>query len=179
MTATPAAKPATSRRSAQLRAGPAVLAAFAALALSLGGCEALQETADKARMKLFGVTVTDPEPGSAEWVLKEVVESALDKDEERGWERFQVVLHSEERTPNALRSWYDHAWKRMRRQMPDYVNEDRSFKIVDFKKMLLNKGGLAGYEFFIESHKKEMPTPCSIYIDEAAGGEWRVRRCSL
>lgn len=170
---------ATPKLSVYSRGLGAIASVFLAAAVLLSGCEAIQETADKARMKLFGVVVLDPPKGSAEWVLKEVVDSALDKNEERGWERFQVVLHSEERTPNALRSWYDHAWKRMRRQMPDYVEPDGSFKIVDFKKMMLNVGGLAGYEFFIESRMKEMPTPCTVYIDEASGGEWRVRRCSL
>lgn len=151
----------------------------AALLLPLGGCDMVGKTIDKARMKLFGITVTDPDPESAEWVLKQAIDAANDSNEERGWEQFQQVLHSEERTPNALRGWYDHAWKRMRRQAKDYVQEDGSFKIVDFKEMMRSAGGTAGYEYFIESSKKQMPTPCAVYVDDGNGGKWRIRRCSL
>ncbi len=156
--------------------GFALLLAAATL---LGGCDMVGKTIDKARMKVLGVTVTDPAPETAEWVLKEAIESAADENEERGWERFQKVLHSDERTPNALRGWYDHAWKRMRRQAKDYINPDGSFKLVDFKEIMRSAGGTAGIEYFIESHKKQMPTPCAVYYDDNNGGKWRIRRCSL
>ena len=149
------------------------------LLLGAGGCDIVGKTVDKARMKILGIVVTNPDPESAEWVIKEAIESAMDPNEEAGWERFQKTLHTEERTPNALRGWYEGGWKRMRRQAKDYVDQDGSFKIVDFKEIMLSAGGVAGYEFYLESHRKEMPTPCAVYTDDENGGKWRIRRCSL
>lgn len=154
------------------------IAAIAMAALS-SGCDTIGKTIDKARMKLVGIVVTSPEPETAEWVIKEAIEAAHDSNEEAGWERFQQMLHSEERTPNALRSWYEGGWKRMRRQAKDYLQPDGSFKIVDFREIMRSTGELAGYEFFLESHKKPMPTPCAVYIDDGSNGKWRIRRCSL
>lgn len=53
--------------------------------LFLPSCEA----ADKARMKLVGIKVCDPEPESAEWVLMEAVKAASEKDDDKGWDRLQ------------------------------------------------------------------------------------------
>ncbi len=150
------------------------------LALTLGGCQSIKLTVDKIRMKTIGITVCDPEKGSAEWVLNEALEAARDDNAERGWERFQKVLHSSERSPNALRSWYTGAWPRMRRQANDYnIDNDGCFKIINLKEMVKSIGGIAGLEFYIVSKKKEMPTPCAVYLDEEHNDAWRVRRCSL
>lgn len=161
--------------------GATLLRAALAIALlvGVGGCDIVGKTVDKARMKIFGIVVTNPDPESAEWVIKQAIEAAMDSNEETGWERFQQTLHSEERTPNALRGWYEGGWKRMRRQAKDYVDPDGSFKIVDFKEIMASAGGIAGYEFYLESHRKEMPTPCAVYTDDDNGGKWRIRRCSL
>ena len=151
-----------------------------AVVLGLSGCDSLRFTIDKIRMKTIGITVCEPTPQSAEWILKEAIEAASDKNEERGWERFQKVLHSSERSPNALRSWYTGAWPRMGRQVADYdLDGDGCFKIVNVKEMQKSTGELAGLEFYIESRKKEMPTPCAVYLDEKMGDAWRIRRCSL
>lgn len=151
-----------------------------AMVLGLSGCDSIKMTVDKIRMKTIGITVSNPDNGSAEWVLMEAMEAARDKNAERGWERFQKILHSSERSPNALRSWYTGAWPRMRRQAMDYdINGDGSFKIVNVKEMVKSIGGIAGLEFYIVSRKKEMPTPCAVYLDEEHGDAWRIRRCSL
>jgi len=156
------------------------LAIVLLLALTFSACQSIKLTIDKIRMKTIGITVIDPEPDSAEWVLMEALEAAKDDNAERGWERFQKVLHTSERSPNALRSWYTGAWPRMRRQADDYdINGDGSFKIVNVKDMVKSIGGLAGLEFYIVSRKKEMPTPCAVYLDEEHGDAWRIRRCSL
>lgn len=148
--------------------------------LLASGCDSLKSTLDKARMKLVGVTVTNPERESAEWVLKQAIEAARDKNAERGWEKFQKILHSSEQSPNALRGWYTGAWKRLGRQVEDYILEDGvSFKIVDYKEVMSSTGQLVGLDYYIVSRKKEMPTPCAVYRDDEKGGKWRIRRCSL
>ncbi|MCO4760071.1 MAG: hypothetical protein KC502_01090 [Myxococcales bacterium] len=170
----------TVRRSIVRRSFVQRVALILVLSFGLAGCDALKMTVDKVRMKLIGITVTDPERESAEWVLMQAIEAAADKNAERGWEKFQKVLHTSERSPNALRSWYTGAWPRMRRQVSDYdINGDGSFKIVNVKEMVKSSGGTAGLEFYIVSRKKEMPTPCAVYLDENHDDKWRIRRCSL
>ncbi len=155
----------------------AVLTLFFSLPLS--GCDMVAETVDKIRVKVLGITVCEPERETAEWVLKRALDAATEKNADRGWERFQKMLHSSEQSPNALRGWYTMGWKRMRRQAKDYLDPDGCFKIVDFKKVMSSRQLLVGVDYYIESHKKEMPTPCAVYIDEEKGGKWRIRRCSL
>ncbi len=139
------------------------------------GCE----TIDKIRLKTLGITVSDPEVETAEWVLMQAVEAAQDKNAERGWEKFQRLLHTSERSTNALQGWLRGGWPRLRRQVDDYIADDGSFRIVDLKKMDTSTGELAGIDFYIESRKKENPTPCAVYIDKKKGNRWRIRRCSL
>lgn len=158
---------------------PLMKVASLAVVLSLGGCEMIGETWDKVILKVFGLTVCEPERESAEWVLKRALDAAVEKDGEKGWEQFQKILHSSEQTPNALRGWYTMGWKRMRRQAKDYLDSDGCFKIVDFKKVMTSRNELAGVDYYVESHKKEMPTPCAVYIDEEKGDKWRIKRCSL
>jgi hypothetical protein len=144
---------------------------FACLALGLGGCE----TFDKARMKLVGVKVCNPDQGSAEWVLNEAVQSAKDSDEERGWARLQKVLHSSERSVNALKGWHEGNWPRMRRQVKHYLDDKGCFTLRDFR----TQQGDAGIDFFMENDERDLPTPCAVYIDADNNKQWRIKRCSM
>lgn len=139
--------------------------------LFLPSCEA----ADKARMKLVGIKVCDPEPESAEWVLMEAVKAASEKDDDKGWDRLQKVLHSSERSTNALRGWHEGNWKRMRAQMSNYVDDQGCFTLVDFKAMQ----GNVGIDYYVKNKTRDMPTPCAVYQDENNNKLWRVKRCSL
>lgn len=149
------------------------LARIAALVGALAALPAC-ETIDKARMKLIGVTVDQPAPETAEWVLKEVLMAAKDPDEERGWERFQKLLHSQERTTNSLRNWQQFGWPRMRRQANLYLDEHDRFVLRDFKIMQND-----GIDYYLENRQRDLPTPCSVYLDFANNKHWRIKRCSL
>lgn len=153
---------------------PARLAAVAlclvAGALLLPGCEAI----DKARMRILGVTVDQPEPETAEWVIKQALMAAADKDEERGWANFQKMLHTSERTTNALRGWYQGNWPRMRHQTKLYLDDQGRFVLRDFK-IQQNEG----IDYFVENKVRDLPTPCSVYIDHNNNNLWRIKRCSL
>ncbi len=144
--------------------------AVALLLASLAGCEVV----DKARMKLLGVTVSNPEPETAEWVIREALLAAKDKDEERGWQRFQKVLHSQERTTNALKGWQQFGWPRLRRQVGLYLDDQDRFVLRDFRTMQND-----GIDFFLENRERDLPTPCSVYLDFANNKHWRIKRCSL
>lgn len=143
--------------------------ALALLATSVG-CEVV----DKARMKLLGVTVENPEPETAEWVLREVLMAAKDPDAEKGWERFQKMLHSQERTNNALRGWQQFGWPRIKRQAHLYLDDQNRYVLRDFKVMQND-----GIDFFLENRERDLPTPCAVYLDYANNKHWRVKRCSL
>lgn len=146
------------------------LAAGLALLFAIGGCEVV----DKARMKVLGVTVENPEPETAEWVLREVLMAAKDPDAEKGWERFQKMLHSQERTNNALRGWQQFGWPRIKRQAHLYLDDQNRYVLRDFKVMQND-----GIDFFLENRERDLPTPCAVYLDYANNKHWRVKRCSL
>ncbi len=145
-----------------------------ALALALLTMAAGCEVVDKARMKLLGVTVENPEPETAEWVIREVLMAAKDPDAEKGWERFQKMLHSQERTNNALRGWQQFGWPRLKRQAHLYLDEQNRYVLRDFKVMQND-----GIDFFLENRERDLPTPCAVYLDYANNKHWRVKRCSL
>lgn len=141
------------------------------LAFGLAGCE----TVDKARMKLLGVKVCKPELGSAEWVLNEAVQAAKDSDEERGWARLQKVLHTSERTVNALKGWHEGNWPRMRKQVNHYVDSNQCFTLRDFR----TQQGDVGIDYFLENDERDLPTPCAVYLDPDNNNQWRIKRCSI
>lgn len=147
-----------------------VVVGFVASVGLLLGCEAV----DKARMKLVGVTVDQPEAETAEWVLAEALHAAMEPDADKGWERFQKVLHSQERTPSALAGWQQFGWPRMRKQAKNYLDEDGRFVLRDFRNQQNE-----GIDFFLENRTRELPTPCSVYLDYANNKLWRIKRCSL
>ena len=146
------------------------LLAAALFVVLLGGCEAV----DKARMKLLGVTVSDPEPETAEWVLREALLAGIEPEEEKGWERFQKVLHSQERTVAALNSWRQFGWPRIRKQAKNYLDDDGRFVLRDFRTLQND-----GIDSFLDNHTRELPTPCSVYMDYDNNKLWRIKRCSL
>ncbi len=154
---------------------PQVLRLVSALLLILLALLTSCDAIDKARMKVLGIQVCKPEVETAEWVLMEVVLAAKDADEERGWERLQKVLHSSERTANALRGWHEGNWPRMRKQVKDYLDDQGCFTLRDFKA----QQGERGVDFFIENRSRDLPTPCAVYQDENNNHLWRVKRCSL
>lgn len=136
----------------------------------LTGCE----TVDKVRMKLFGIVIENPERETAEWVLRETLMSASDPDEQAGWARFQKVLHSDERTTNALKGWHSGNWPRMRRQASYYLDEQGRFILRDFRIQQND-----GIDFFLENRFRDLPTPCAVHRDINNNGLWRIKRCSL
>ena len=63
-----------------------------ALLLLVGACDSIRTTIDKVRLKTIGITVSDPDPETAEWVLMNAIEAAREKSEPAGWEKFQKML---------------------------------------------------------------------------------------
>lgn len=147
--------------------------------LGLTGCDYVSEQATLARIKLLGIEVCEPTRETAEWVIMETLKAMNNKNSEAGWERFQTMLHSKERNPNSLRGWHQMGWRRMQKQKDHYLNDDGCYKIVKVRKIESSRGELQGVEYYIESKKKDMGTPCAVYKDEERGDRWRIKRCSL
>ena len=126
-------------------------------------------------MRIFGVRVCAPQAESAEWVIAQALQAASDPDEEKGWAAVQKVLHSSQRSPAALRSWRDGNWSRMRRQFNLYFDADKCFTLVDFRELQ----GEVGYDYYVANRARELPTPCSVYLDANNNNLWRIKRCSL
>lgn len=136
-----------------------------------GGCDLVQ----KQRMKMLGITVDSPDKESAEWVIQQAVIAGLEKDEEKGWEKFQTLLHTDQRTPGSLRGWKEGAWGRLHRQAKSYAKDDKGTIVLrDIHEMQNN-----ALEIFVENAKSDMPTPCTVQQDKGQGGLWRITRCSL
>ena len=152
---------------------PAISAWCLSFLLVAGLCAC--DTVDKARMRIFGVHVCAPAEETAEWVIAQALAAASDPDEEHGWSAFQKMLHSSERTPAALRSWREGSWARMRRQAGLYLDSSKCFNLVDFREMQ----GEVGFDYFVANRQREMPTPCSVYLDPNNNNLWRIKRCSL
>jgi len=169
-------KPTAPHRPAPLALSALLVVAFT---LPLGGCEYIQKTIVQARLKVLGITVCEPAKESAEWVLMKTLEAMNDKDTEEGWERFQVLLHSKERTINSLRGWRQMTWRRMRKQRDHYLDEDGCYKIVKLREITSSRGKLQGLEYYVESKHKEMGTPCAVYKDKKNKKRWRIKRCSF
>ncbi|GEM_PF-3591975 len=149
------------------------------VALSAAGCDYVDEQVTKARIKVLGITVCEPARETAEWVLMKTLKAMQEKNDEKGWESFQKLLHSQERTVNSLRSWRQMTWRRMRKQKDHYLDEDGCYKIIQLRKLESSRGTLQGLEFYVESNKKEMGTPCSVYRDKDNKDRWRIKRCSF
>ena len=146
---------------------------------ALSGCDYISEVATQAQIKVFGITVCDPDKESAEWVLMKTLQAMNAKDPEKGWEDFQKLLYSSERTLNALRGWRQMTWKRLRKQRDHYLDEDGCYKIVKQRKIESSRGKLQGLEFYVQSKYKDMGTPCAVSRDKGNKGRWRIKRCSF
>ena len=157
----------------------AVIAVVTFILAGLSGCDYVNEQATMVRIKVLGIEVCDPDKETAEWVLMKTLKAMNNKDSEAGWEQFQRMLHSAERNPNSLRGWHQMGWRRMRKQKDHYLTPDGCYKIVKLRKIESSRGELQGVEYYLESKKKEMGTPCSVYKDEDNKGRWRIKRCSL
>lgn len=157
-------------------------AAIGLLALAmplLSGCDYAENTITQARIKVLGITVCEADRESAEWVLMQTIKAMRAEDSEAGWEDFQKLLHTKERSVNSLRGWRQMTWRRMRKQRDHYLDADGCYKIVKLRKVESSRGDLQGLEFYIESKHKDMGTPCSVYKDDDAKGKWRIKRCSF
>lgn len=142
-----------------------LLLVFVAATFALGGCQKI-----KTRLGI-GDLVTDPEPGSPERVLQDVLRAAKTADEEAGWQQFVKLLHSEESDgPAVLNNWREFKFRGIRKKV-DLLLKDKS--LTSFKIMDRRDDGKT-LVILVENSASDMPTPCRLKLDPAQGNAWKV-----
>ncbi len=142
-----------------------VVSLVMAILLVVPGCRMV-------KMKLgLGESITNPDPGTPERVIQQVLKAALNPDKDAGWEAFEALLHSEETSSNlALQEWSETKFDTIRRKAAFLVKDQKTvaYQMMDFRE------DDKGVQIFVKSSASEMPTPCRLRPDPAAGGAWRV-----
>ena len=138
-----------------------------AFAVSAAGCQ-------KIKTKLgMGDTITNPDAGSPEKVVQDVLKAAKMADEEQGWEKFVGLLHSEEtEMPASLSAWRDMKFRAIRKKV-DYLLSDKasfSYKVMDRRDAEDGKT----VQIFVENTGSDMPTPCRLKMDKVQNNAWKV-----
>jgi len=133
--------------------------------LVAGGCQ-------RIKTKLgIGETITNPEPGSPEKVIQDVLRAAKVVDEEEGWQQFSALLHSDEtELPSSLNAWREFKYRAIRKKA-DYLLLDKvafTFKVMD------RRDDGKSLRIFVANSASDTPTPCILRQDPAQGNAWRV-----
>lgn len=145
---------------------------FLMIGLVVLGNVFLSTSCQKIKTKLgIGDTITNPEPGSPEKVLQDVLRSALEPDEEKGWLLFVSLLHSDEtELPSTISNWRQNKYPAIRRKV-GYLVKDKS--TVEYKIMDRRDLGKS-LKYFVENIASDMPTPCEVRQDPKQGNAWKV-----
>ena len=122
-----------------------------------------------------GRLVTIAAKGSPEWVVQQVLISAMTADADAGWKIIEPLMHSMHRTPNGMASYRSLNYPASRRKVHLFLEDDTKphYRVarVETKEADVMK-------IFV-FNERSMPTPCAVKKDTEAGGAWRIYRCSL
>lgn len=136
-----------------------------AAVVSMPGCRMV-------KMKLgLGETVTNPDPGTPERVIQDVLRAASNPDPDAGWAAFEGLLHSDETSSNrALQEWRQTKFDTIRRKVSGLIEDPatHSYKMMDYREVS------GGVQIFVKNESSEVPTPCRLKPDPAVRGAWRV-----
>ena len=139
-----------------------------AVALALGsgtGCQAL-----KNRLGI-GVTVSNPDAGTPEQVLQELLKAAMMPDEQESWIAFSALLHSDEvASPAAMNEWETMRFPSIRRKAANLLKDASALTYVVMEKRTEGQN----LKIFVQNSQSDMPTPCTLRRDPSRGNAWRV-----
>lgn len=154
-------------RSAPRRVDPAAAAG--------GGAPAAEEEPEVPPVTL------DVDPATPEELLEELFVAATDEDDERGFERFLLLMHPRSLDgPRARSSLKAFQWKQLRKNVAEYLEDIErldSFRITDQRPQPLRPSD-AICKVFIASNRR-MPVPVVLRRLDADPSRWRVEVCSL
>ena len=143
-----------------------VLAATAA-----SGCQQIR------RQLGIRTTIDNPEPGSPESVVRDILTAAIEDDEAKAWQAYRELLHSEQlQSAVSENTWRTMNFPSLRRKARLYLEDDT--KPV-YQLAYTEDVAPDGRKLFVYNEKSEVPTPCTLKPDPKREGSWRVTLCSL
>lgn len=125
--------------------------------------------------------VLDVDPATPAELLGELFAAATDEDDERGFERFVLLMHPRALDgPRARSSLRAFQWKQLRRNVREYLEDPArldSFHITDQRPQDLGPRELTCKVFVASSRR--MPVPLLLRRLEDDPTRWRIEVCSL
>ena len=119
----------------------------------------------------LGERISNPEAGTPESAIQQVMKAARMKDEAEGWQTFANLLHSaESASPAAMNEWQTMRFPTIRRKV-DLLLEDRSaliYRLMDKREEGKN------LRIFVKNSQSDMPTPCTLRQDPERNNAWLV-----
>jgi hypothetical protein len=118
-------------------------------------------------------TITNPEPGTPEKTVQDVLRVAKIADEEEAWQKFVPLLHSAEtESPASLSNWREFKFRSIRKKA-DYLLTDKNtyeYKVIDRRDDIDGKT----MRIFVVNAQSDMPTPCKLERDPKQGNYWKL-----
>lgn len=129
------------------------------------GCQSL-----KNRLGI-GVTVSNPDAGTPEKVLQDVLKAATMPDDQEAWIAFAELLHSEElASPAAMNEWETMRFPALRRKARYLLKDASALTYVVMEKRTEGNN----LKVFVQNSQSDMATPCSLRRDPARNNAWKV-----
>lgn len=153
------------------------------LLASLGACDKVKELVSSPALpsldRPLGERFCTPNRETAPWVLKQALDAAGQEDTQESWQTFEKMLHSSQRTPDALQRWRTSGWQRLRRRSSGYVDGKGCFKVVDIEMVMNDSDELIGMVYAVADPERVAPGTCALYADAGNGNRWRIKECEL
>jgi hypothetical protein len=151
-----------------------ILVAVFLLAVTLGATAGCQQV---RRMAGITTTIDSPDDGSPEALVRDVLSSAIESDESKGWEAYRKLLHSEQLLSRASeKAWRTMNYPALRRKVRLYLEDDA---VPTYELAYIEEVAPSSVKLFVSNEKSEVPTPCTLKPDANHGGAWRITLCSL
>jgi len=124
-----------------------------------------------------GDIVRTTKPRTPEHMIQQVLAAALEPDEEKGWQLFKSLLHTDELHPNGLITRRSMNFAASRRKVHLFIADKGDLPVFKVSRILDEGDGTL--RFFVHN-PESMPTPCTARVDaNLTPPAWRVGLCSL
>ncbi len=141
-------------------------------AVSLSGCQLVR--------KKLGITtsVSDPDEGTPEAVVHEVMKAAMLDDAEKGFRAIKKLFHHKITSSKGdLRNWKNLYWpKNTRKKVRKGLFFDDDDEVVwQFAYKEGDGTTTVPLQLYVFNEgNPDLPTPCTLAQDDKADGEWRI-----
>ena len=144
------------------------------LTVTLGATSGCQQV---RRMLGITTTIDNPDAGTPEALVRDVLAAAIESDESKGWEAYRKLLHSEQLlSGSSEKAWRTMNYPALRRKARLYLEDDG---VPIYELAYTEEVAPSSVKIFVSNEKSEIPTPCTLKPDANHGGAWRITLCSL